>query len=164
MEDANEHHVICKPPSPPASGRLRYATRQLGVDHERPRPVRRANRRAGTCPRERVPSGDELAELVIDMAGERDRAVLADWHRIAITEQQVERHQLPVISKPDRRYNPARWHEAVETEALGQTFIVNLVREWLDSLLPEPIEDVREREKRQRARMRAALARITRRR
>ena len=61
------------------------------------------------------------------------------WHRIAITEQQVERHQLPVISKPDRRYKPARWHDAVETEALGQTFIVNLVREWLDRLLPEPV-------------------------
>jgi hypothetical protein len=87
-----------------------------------------------------------------------------DWHRIAITEQQVELHGLPVISKPDRRYKPARWHDAVETEALGQAFIVNLVREWLDSLLPEPIKDVREREKGQRARMRAALARIARRR
>jgi len=87
-----------------------------------------------------------------------------DWRRIAITEQQVERHQLPVISKPDRRYKPARWHDAVETEALGQTFIVNLVREWLDSLLPEPIADVRERERIERAQMRAALARIARRR
>jgi len=86
------------------------------------------------------------------------------WHRIAITEQQVERHQLPVISKPDRRYKPARWHDAVETEALGQTFIVNLVREWLDRLLPEPIADVRERERIERAQMRVALARIARRR
>jgi len=84
------------------------------------------------------------------------------WHRIAITEQQVERHQLPVISKPDRRYKPARWHDAAE--ALGQTFIVNLVREWLDRLLPEPIADVRERERIERAQMRVALARIARRR
>jgi len=50
------------------------------VDHERPRlrAVLIAARAHAPC--ERVPSGDELAELVIDMAGEltaRDRAVLA---------------------------------------------------------------------------------------
>ena len=44
-------------------------------------------------------------------------------------------------------------HRIVETEALGQTFIVNLVREWLNSLLPEPIADVRERERIERAQM-----------
>jgi hypothetical protein len=85
MEDANEHHVTSveparNTPSPPASGRLRYATRQLGVDDERPRlrAVLIAARAHAPC--ERVPSGDELAELSIDMAGElkaRDRAVLA---------------------------------------------------------------------------------------
>jgi len=38
------------------------------------------------------------------------------------------------------------------------------VREWLDRLLPEPIADVRERERIERAQMRVALARIARRR
>lgn len=82
-----------------------------------------------------------------------------DWHRIAITEQQVNAHDLPVISKPDKRYKPVRYHDAVETEALGQAFIVNLVRQWLDFLLPKPLADVLEREARQRAAMRRVLRR-----
>jgi hypothetical protein len=73
-----------------------------------------------------------------------------DWVRLAITEEQVNRYSLPRISKPDRRYKPPLYHDAVETEALGQNIIVDIVRTWLDSLLPEPIEDVLERETRQR--------------
>jgi hypothetical protein len=80
-----------------------------------------------------------------------------DWQRIAITEQQVRDHDLPVIQKPDNRYSPPRVHEAVETEALGQTFIVRLVREWLDAQLPEPLDEERVREDAQREQMRAAL-------
>jgi hypothetical protein len=96
------------------------------------------------------------------------RAVLEDligdlnWERLAITEAQVRANDLPVISKPDRRYKPVRYHNAVETEALGQSTIVGLVRERLDTLLPEPLADVRERERTQRAKVSAALARIAR--
>jgi hypothetical protein len=32
----------------------------------------------------------------------------------------------------------------VETEALGQAVIVQIVRDWLDELLPEPLADVLE--------------------
>jgi hypothetical protein len=85
------------------------------------------------------------------------------WERLAITEEQVDAHDLPRIAKPDRRYKPPRWHDAVETEALGQSFIVALVRARLEALLPEPLEDVQERERRQRATVRALLARRERR-
>ena len=80
-----------------------------------------------------------------------------DWRRIAITEEQVEEHDLPVIMKPDHRYKPVRYHEAVETEALGQRLIVQLVREALDDLLPEPLEDVLVHEDEQRAHWRRKL-------
>jgi hypothetical protein len=50
------------------------------------------------------------------------------------------------IVKADRRYKPARVHEAWEAEALGQRFIVDTVQAALDALLPEPLHDVRVRE------------------
>jgi hypothetical protein len=56
-----------------------------------------------------------------------------------------------------------RYHDAVETEALGQSIIVGLVRDHLDSLLPEPLDDVRVREQEQREKVRASLTRIARR-
>jgi hypothetical protein len=40
---------------------------------------------------------------------------------------------------------------AVELEALGQRRITALVREALEDLLPEPLDDVRVREGRERA-------------
>jgi hypothetical protein len=83
-----------------------------------------------------------------------------DWGRLAITEEQVRRYSLPVISKPDRRYKPARYHDAVETEALGQNIIVGIVRDHLNSILPEPIEDVQERESDQCAAATIALRRL----
>jgi hypothetical protein len=50
------------------------------------------------------------------------------------------------IPKPDRRYKPARTHEAWETEALRQGTVMALVRDALDTLLPEPLAHVRVRE------------------
>ena len=97
------------------------------------------------------------------------RAVLEDliagelnWERLAITEAQVKAHRLPVIRKADRRYKPVQHHDAVETEALGQSVIVNIVRRRLNTLLPEPLAHVRERERVERQEVRAALARIAR--
>ena len=65
-----------------------------------------------------------------------------------------------VIRKPDRRYKPVRYHDAVETEALGQSEIVAIVRDHLDHLLPEPIGDVLERERRERGQVARLLAEI----
>ena len=79
------------------------------------------------------------------------------WERLALTQEQVREHNLPVIVKHDRRYKDGRPHEAVETEALRQTVLVNILRRRLDELLPEPLSRVQEREQRQRRRVVALL-------
>jgi hypothetical protein len=89
------------------------------------------------------------------------------WGRIALTETQVDRHNLrPLqIMKVDRRYkpgNPGYRFPAIETEALRQDVIVGIVRDVLDAELPEPLEHVLEREQRQRAAMRRSLRRARR--
>lgn len=84
------------------------------------------------------------------------------WERVALTETQVKRHKLPIILKPDRRYKPVRHHNAVECEALEQSFIVGLVRRRLNVLLPQPLAGVREREDAQRTKVRAALGKLAR--
>lgn len=72
-----------------------------------------------------------------------------NWERLAVFEEQVEIFDLTIIQKYDARTKSH--HDAVETEALGQETLVGLVREWLDTLLPEPIETVHERAQAQRA-------------
>lgn len=89
---------------------------------------------------------------------EHTREVLAqfvdlEWERLAITREQIEEHDLPIIAKRDRRYRDGRLHEAVETESLTQRVVVELVRNRLDELLPEPLERVRIRERRERAKV-----------
>lgn len=81
------------------------------------------------------------------------------WERIALTAEQVEDNDLPVISKPDHRYRPVRYYDAVETEAFGQARIVAAVRSRLDELMPEPLEDVLVREERERERVAEQLRR-----
>src|SRR4029453_16004209 len=71
------------------------------------------------------------------------------WERLALTQAQVDQYDLPVIEKRDRRYSDGHPHEAVETEALSQSIIVEIVRDRLDQLLPEPLQSVHEREVRQ---------------
>jgi hypothetical protein len=83
-----------------------------------------------------------------------------NWERLALTEEQVNRRHLPRIRKADRRYKPVRYHDAVETEALHQSVIVDIVRRRLDQLLPEPIADVLARQDRQRRKVRAVLTRL----
>jgi hypothetical protein len=73
-----------------------------------------------------------------------------EWERLAITAGQAGEYGLPVIAKHDRRYRPAREHGAVETEALSQAVLTGLLTDCLDGLLPEPLEDVLEREQAQR--------------
>ena len=54
--------------------------------------------------------------------------------------------------RPLKRYAGRRGeHEAVETEALSLSLIVELLERRLDELLPDPLEKVRAREALQRA-------------
>jgi hypothetical protein len=73
-----------------------------------------------------------------------------DWTRLAITQEQIAERGLLPVWKVDSRYRPPLTHEAWEAEALGQGTIQRLVRDALDALLPEPLEDVLEREQVQR--------------
>jgi hypothetical protein len=72
------------------------------------------------------------------------------WERLALTREQVEEYDLPIIIKHDRRFKNGGAHEAVETEALSQRIIVEIVQNRLEELLPEPLEHVQEREAEQR--------------
>jgi hypothetical protein len=80
------------------------------------------------------------------------------WERLALTEEQVAEHDLPTITKHDGRFkNGGGEHEAVETEALSQTLIVKIVRDWLDDLLPAPLNRIHDRERRERERLRQLI-------
>jgi hypothetical protein len=81
-----------------------------------------------------------------------------EWERLALTEEQVERYNLPKITKNDRRFkNGGGVHEAVETEALSQRIIIEIVRSRLNVLLPEPLVNVQERAEREREDVRRKL-------
>jgi hypothetical protein len=82
-----------------------------------------------------------------------------DWTRIALTAEQVERYSLPTIEKRDRRYSDGHPHLAVETEALSQKLIVDLLAAELAALLPESLERVLEREKRQQRALKKIILR-----
>jgi hypothetical protein len=82
---------------------------------------------------------------------------LLDWERVALTEDQVNEHNLPKIIKRDRRYKDGKPHDAVETEALRQTVLMDILRRRLDELIPEPLTRVQERERRQRGRIATML-------
>jgi hypothetical protein len=80
-----------------------------------------------------------------------------NWERLALTEEQVRAYDLPRIIKHDRRYKDRRPHEAVETEAISQRVLIDILRTCLDELLPEPLGRVQEHEARQRRRIAALL-------
>jgi hypothetical protein len=80
-----------------------------------------------------------------------------NWERLALTHEQVTAYDLPVITKHDRRYKDGRPHEAVETEAISQRVLIDLLRARLDELLPERLSRVHERERRQRRQIAAVL-------
>jgi hypothetical protein len=119
----------------------------------------------------KLKAGDNVGYLGdLDLAGgdieANTRRVLEEivggklnWTRLALTREQVDEHDLPIIIKRDRRFKDGGEHEAVETEALSQTLIVDIVRDWLDELLPQPLERVLVRERHQRARLRQLLER-----
>ena len=82
------------------------------------------------------------------------------WERIALTAGQVDQWKLPIIVKHDRRYNDGRPHRAVETEALNQKLIIELLERELIAQLPEPLERVLEREERQRRALERIILRL----
>jgi hypothetical protein len=79
----------------------------------------------------------------------------ARWHRLVMTDDIAAEHGIDPIWKVDGRSGAGHW--AVEVEALGQAQLVELVRAHLDGLLPEPLDDVHERERQQRDTVRTAL-------
>jgi len=66
----------------------------------------------------------------------------------------------PVIIKHDRRFADGGAHEAVETEALSQRIIIQIVRNRLEELLPEPLERVQKRENEQPQELERLLSRL----
>jgi hypothetical protein len=85
-----------------------------------------------------------------------------DWERLALTHEQVDRYDLPRIIKTDRRFKDGGGrHEAVETEALSQSLIQDIVRNWLVAELPQPLDRVLVRERRERARLRRLIEGVT---
>jgi hypothetical protein len=89
------------------------------------------------------------------------------WIKVALTPEQVARSprlRRLAINKLDHRYKPARPYKATECEAVGQAVLARMLRKVLDALLPEPLADVQLREERQRRKLRAALAKLGRRR
>jgi hypothetical protein len=79
------------------------------------------------------------------------------WERLALTAEQVREYDLPVIVKRDHRYKDGHPHEAVETEAISQRVLIDILRARLGALLPEPLDRVLEREARQRRQITALL-------
>jgi hypothetical protein len=84
-----------------------------------------------------------------------------DWERLALTADQVRDHNLTRIIKSDRRFKNGGAHEAVETEALSQRLIVQIVRDRLDVLLSQPLASVQVREEAERERLRRLLRRAS---
>jgi len=101
-------------------------------------------------------SGDMIEENTRRVL-EREIGGVLRWERLALTHKQITEYNLPVIIKRDRRYKDGRPHEAVETEAISQRVLIELLRDRLDALLPEPLDRVLEREERQRKRLAALL-------
>jgi hypothetical protein len=54
----------------------------------------------------------------------------------------VRDRRLTPIVKHDKRFKDAGAHDAVETEALSQSVIVEIVRNRLNELLPQPLADI----------------------
>ena len=131
-------------------------------------------------------SGDRVITLWdLDLSGghieanvrrvlEREIGGKLDWERLALTKDQVREYKLPVIVKKDKRFKNRRFqrvwtkgpplkpgeHEAVETEAIRQRVLIDILRARLDRLLlPEPLMRVQEREARQRRQLAALLRR-----
>jgi hypothetical protein len=74
---------------------------------------------------------------------------------------QIDGPGLTPIIKSDRRFKNGGAHEAVETEALSQRLIVQIVRDRLEELLPEPLSHFLDREQVEREHLRVLLGRTS---
>jgi hypothetical protein len=86
------------------------------------------------------------------------------WTRIALTQAQVDANPTLKeleITKTDNR-NGKRYR-AVECETVGQGPLIDMLREFLDARLPQPLSDVQEREEKEREQARVLLQRLIRR-
>jgi hypothetical protein len=81
------------------------------------------------------------------------------WERLALTANQVRDHNLTPIIKSDRRFKNGGTHEAVETEALSQRLIVEIVRDRLEALMPAPLANIQAREETERQALRDLIER-----
>jgi hypothetical protein len=73
-----------------------------------------------------------------------------NWERVALTQAQVTDYKLPEITKHDGRFKNGGTHQAVETEALSQTVLMDILRARLEQLIPQSLARVRKREAWQR--------------
>ena len=87
--------------------------------------------------------------------------VTFSWEKVTITDVQVQERNFPVVHKKDKRFKPAREFPAVETEALGQVRIRDILSTALAGLVPESLEQVLEREEHQRVQVRELLESIS---
>jgi hypothetical protein len=87
-----------------------------------------------------------------------ERYATLKWERLALTQEQEDFYGLTPITKTDGRFKDGGEHEATETEALSQATIVQIVKDRLEELSPEPLEDVQKRENEQRERLRKYLS------
>jgi hypothetical protein len=73
------------------------------------------------------------------------------WERLLLTPEQVREHRLLPKEEIDHRFaDGGRVALNYEAEALGQPRILQMLRDRLDALMPEPLEHVRVREQQQR--------------
>jgi hypothetical protein len=79
----------------------------------------------------------------------QDEGWVGEWEHIAMTKRQAQRYRIEPILKTDGRYTDRRPHLAIEVESLGQVRVQNLLRSILDARLPEPLDDVLERQQEQ---------------
>ena len=85
-----------------------------------------------------------------------DEVGIVSWERLALTWAQVAALGLPTESRYDKRTR--RSTLACEVEAYPQVQLETDVTAFLNGLLPEPLEDVQERETAERERVRDLLA------
>jgi hypothetical protein len=90
------------------------------------------------------------ADVLTDVSG------VVSWERLALTWAQVDDLGLPTEARFDKRTR--RTTLACEVEAYPQVRLEADVTAFLDGLLPEPLEDVQEREAAERARVRGLLS------
>jgi hypothetical protein len=85
-----------------------------------------------------------------------------NWTRIALSLEQVNAAPWLLgltIEKTDKRYKPPKPYQAVECEAVEQARLEEIFRTALEEQLPEPLDVVLARQKRQRAAVRRFLTR-----